>query len=151
MASSLIPDPFQMWRDALTKLEGEANTLATGSLKSNELVRSMNQLAGMTLSTQQVFEKVMEAYLRRANLPSRKEVAELAETLQRIESKLDQMLGTSAGGVAPRPARTRRPAAAAPAPEPEPAPAPEPAAAKAPKKAAKKTRARPAAARGRKG
>ncbi|MFT3778941.1 MAG: hypothetical protein QM772_11820 [Ottowia sp.] len=143
MASSLIPDPFQMWRDALTKMEGEVNTLATGSLKSNEVVRTMNQLAGMTLGTQQMFEKVMEAYLRRANLPSRKEVAELAESLQRIESKLDQVLGVSAAApaAAPRPARTRRPAAA-PAPEA----APEPEAVKAPKKTAKKT-----AARGRKG
>ena len=69
MASSLIPDPFQMWRDALTKMEGEVNTLATGSLKSNEVVRTMNQLASVTLGTQQMFEKVMESYLRRANLP----------------------------------------------------------------------------------
>ncbi|MFT4195551.1 hypothetical protein [Ottowia sp.] len=136
MASSLIPDPFQMWRDALSKMEGEVNTLATGSLKSNEVVRTMNQLAGMTLGTQQMFEKVMEAYLRRANLPSRKEVAELAESLQRIESKLDQVLGVSAAA-APRPARTRRPAAA-PAPEA----VPEPEAVKAPKKTAKKTTAR---------
>ena len=145
MASSLIPDPFQMWRDALTKMEGEVNTLATGSLKSNEVVRTMNQLASVTLGTQQVFEKVMEAYLRRANLPSRKEVAELAEALLRIESKIDQVLGTTGGGsasAAPRPARTRRPAAAVPAP----AAAPEPEAVKAPKKAARKT-----PARGRKG
>ena len=31
-------------------------------------------------------------YLRRANLPSRKEVLELAESLRRIEDKLDRLL-----------------------------------------------------------
>ena len=34
VATSLIPDPFQMWREALTKLEGNVNSLVTGSMRS---------------------------------------------------------------------------------------------------------------------
>jgi len=41
MIPSLFLDPLQMWRDAINRLEGEANTMATGSLKSPELVRSL--------------------------------------------------------------------------------------------------------------
>ena len=56
MATSLIPDPFQLWREALTKLEGNANSLVTGSMDSQELVRSMHQLSTLSLNMQQAFE-----------------------------------------------------------------------------------------------
>jgi hypothetical protein len=114
MASTLFPDPFQLWRDAVTKLEGDVNSLATGSMKSQEVARSLHQFSTVSLGMQQMFERVIEAYLRKANLPSRKEVAELAESLRRIEDKLDRLVPAQALGVpAPRPARTRRPSGAA--------------------------------------
>jgi hypothetical protein len=142
MASSLFPDPLQMWRDALTKLEGEVNTLATGSMKSQEVARSLNQFSSVTLGMQQMFEKVVDSYLRRANLPSRKEVAELAESLQRIESKLDRLLPADAqpAALAPRPARTRRPAIAVAQPAPEPAPVAAPSADKPARRATRRTK-----------
>ena len=49
VATSLIPDPFQMWREALTKLEGNVNSLVTGSVDSQELMRSMHQLSTLSL------------------------------------------------------------------------------------------------------
>ena len=61
MSTSLIPDPFQMWREALTKLEGNVNTLVTGSMDSQELMRSMHQLSTLSLGMQQAFE---EAHLK---------------------------------------------------------------------------------------
>ncbi len=109
MSTSLIPDPMQLWRDALTRLEGEVNAAATGGLKSQEVMRALHQFNSVSLGMQQMFEKAIDAYLRRANLPSRKEVVELAESLRRIEDKLDRLLpGDGASGAA-RPARTRRP------------------------------------------
>ncbi|MFT4241822.1 MAG: hypothetical protein QM569_06025 [Acidovorax sp.] len=137
MASS-FPDPFQMWRDALTKIENEANDLGTGVLKSPEVVRSLNQFASLNIGLNQVLEKALERYLHRANLPTRKDVEALAEALQRIEARLDQALGhapvavaVAAAPTAPRPARTRKPSAA-------PAPAPAAAKAKRTRGAAKK-------------
>ncbi|SAL60883.1 Poly(hydroxyalcanoate) granule associated protein (phasin) [Caballeronia choica] len=119
MASPAFPDPFQIWREALSKLENDANALATGSMKSQEVLQSLHQFSSVWLSMQQVFDKTIEDYLRRANLPSRKEVAELAVSLKRIEDKLDRLLPPDASGMsAPRPARTRRPPGAASPSEP---------------------------------
>ena len=109
MATSLIPDPFQMWREALTKLEGNVNSLVTGGLDSQELMRSVHQLSNLSLGMQQAFEKAIGSYLARVNLPSRKDVSDLAAALQRVEDKLDRLLPASAGPAAPRPPRTRRP------------------------------------------
>lgn len=121
MASSFLPDPLKLLRDALTKLENDANALATGSLRSQKLVRSLHQAAAVSQGLQQVLDKAIGAHLRRANLPSRADVVELAQALERIEGKLERLLSAQAPDApASRPARTRRPpGAAAPAPEPE--------------------------------
>ena len=110
MTSSLIPDPLQMWREALTKLESNVNSLVTGSMDSQEVMRSVHQLSTVSLGLQHGFEKAIAGYLAKVNLPSRKDVGELAATLQRIEDKLDRLLPASAVAPAsPRPGRTRRP------------------------------------------
>jgi uncharacterized membrane protein YccC len=120
MTPSLIPDPLQMWREALTKLESDVNSLVTGSMDSQEVMRTVHQLSTVSGGLQHAFEKAISAYLAKVNLPSRKDVSELAAALQRIEDKLDRLLPASAAMPAlPRPARTRRPppdeASAAPA------------------------------------
>lgn len=151
MATSMFPDPMQMWRDALTKLEKEANTWGESGIKSPELMRSLQQSMAISRGVQQAFEKLVEVCLQRVNLPSRKELLAVADTLQRLEEKVDRLL--PAGDAGPRPARTRQPPVAAanqlaPVPasasaaKPEPAsPAPKP----APKAPARKRTARPAA------
>lgn len=113
MATSLFPDPLQFWRDAVTKLEGDINSLATGSLKSQQVLRSLHRLSSASTALQQIVERAIEAHLRRANLPSRKQVSELAESLRRIEEKLDGLLPAKAETTT-RPARTRRPAVTPP-------------------------------------
>jgi len=153
MASSFLVDPLQLWRDAVTKLEGEVNSLATGSTKNEQIVSALHQFSSVTLGMEQLLEKVIGGYLRRANLPSRKEVLELAESLRRIEDKVDRLLPADAviASGPPRPPRTRKPAAALPLEAPAPAeakasspstaihkdaaPAKAPAAAKAPARA----------------
>lgn len=115
MASSFLGDPLQMWRDAVTRLEKDVNSLATGSLGTQEVARSLHQFSTASLGMQQMLEKLIDKYLEKANLPSRKEVGELAVSLRRIEEKLDRLLPAEAA--APRPARTRRPPGEAPAPE----------------------------------
>ena len=109
MSTSPFPDPFQLWREALAKLEGNVNSLVTGSMDSQELVRSMHQLSTLSLNMQQAFEKAIGGYLAKVNLPSRKDVGELAAALQRVEDKLDRLLPAGVASTAPRPPRTRRP------------------------------------------
>lgn len=139
MVTSPFPDPLQFWRDAVNQLEKDANALAAGGLKTPELMRSLQQASNVSLGLQQAYEKALEAHLQRVNLPSRRQLAELAEVLERIEHKLDRLLPPDS--TTPRPARTRRPAAA-----PEPAAAPartrKPAAPARPARAARKAAAR---------
>jgi uncharacterized membrane protein YccC len=124
MTSSLLPDPLQMWREALTKLESNVNSLVTGSMDSQEVMRSVHQLSTVSLGLQQAFEKAIGSYLAKINLPSRKDVGDLAAALQRVEDKLDRLLPASAAVPAsPRPVRTRRPPPEAPAAKPTEAPA----------------------------
>ncbi|MFD1555079.1 hypothetical protein ACFSHT_05465 [Paraburkholderia silviterrae] len=103
----------------MSKLENDANALANDSLKSQEVLQSLHQFSSVSIGMQQWFEKTMEEYLRRANLPSRKAVDELAVSLRRIEEKLDRLLPQEMSAApAPRPARTRRPPGAASPSEP---------------------------------
>jgi hypothetical protein len=147
-------DPLQLWRDAVSKLEKSANEHANAQLKSPGVARSLQDAATVSFGLQQAYAKATDAYLRQANLPSRNQVLELAETLQRIEEKLDRLLPAAA---VPRPARTRRPAAAMtpPAPTPMAAPAKEAVPRKATTAkgtAARSTKTRPArGAKGRRG
>jgi hypothetical protein len=109
MPTSLIPDPMQLWRDAVTRLESSVNSLVTGSMDSQEVMRSLHQFSTVSLGLERAFEKAIGSYLAKVNLPSRKDIAELAATLQRVEDKLDRLLPANEGVAAPRPARTRRP------------------------------------------
>jgi hypothetical protein len=121
MSEPLIPDPLQMWRKAIAKLEAGGNALANRAMDSSEFSSALHQMANLSLGMQQTFEKVLGTYLKRANLPSRAEVAELAQTLQRIESKLDRLLPVEVRpDQATKPARTRVPPDRPPAQSVEP-------------------------------
>jgi hypothetical protein len=111
-----------MWRKAIAKLESGGNALANRAMDSNEFSSALHQMANLSLGMQQTFEKVLGTYLKKANLPSRAEIVELAQTLQRIESKLDRLLPTEpTPDPRPRPARTRVPAGRLPAKADKPA------------------------------
>ena len=122
MATSVNLDPFDMWRQAVSKLEEGMNSLGNQSLNSEEFTKALHQLSTVSMQMQLVLEKVLGEYLKAVNLPSRKDIVELAETLRRIEDKLDRIVPVERPALAPRPARTRRPASA-PAPEASVAPA----------------------------
>ncbi len=142
MATSLNLDPFDMWRQALTKLEGGVNALSNRSMNSDEFTQALHQFSTVALGMQHVFEKALGAYFKTINLPSRKDVTELATALQRIEDKLDQLVPAPQPS-GPRPARTRRPPSEAAAP----AAASAPEASTEPPAVGAKRRARPSASR----
>ncbi len=137
-------DPLHFWRKALTELESRGNTLSTQYMRTAEGAAAVNQFAQLHVSLQSAVEKALGAYLNKLNLPSRAELLELGEQLQRIEDKLDTLnAGSSARDQVSRPARTRQPPASVAA---DVAP---PVVAAAPKKAAARqaTGKRPAARR----
>lgn len=139
MSTSLLPDPLQTLRKAITKLEAGGNALANRAMDSSEFSHALHQMATLSLGMQQTFEKVLGTFLKRVNLPSRAEIVELAEALRRIESKLDRLLPAEVPRDPPsRPARTRLP------PDRTPAPAGKTAATAAKKRSATKPRRRAA-------
>jgi hypothetical protein len=122
--SSFIPDPLDMWRKAIAELEARGNALSSRAMSTAEAATALHQIVKLSLGMQATFEKVLGMYLKQLNLPSRREVVQLAETLQRLEDKLDQLLAAQDGHGADtrtRPARTRKPPASG-----EPAQSPEP-------------------------
>ena len=125
-------NPLEMWRDALSQWESGTNTLAGKELSSQEFVRALHALSGLAVGAQQTVGKASDGWFKALNLPSRGDLAEINERLQRVETMLEQLLhqpGIAQPPSAPAmPPRTRKP---------RPAPAPEPvAAAPTPVKAA---------------
>ena len=158
-------DPLNLWRDALGQWENRTNQVANQEMKSEDFARATNALLGMSLGLQQALGKANTALLKELNLPSRGELLEIGERLQRIEDQLGQvvrLLGAQspAAGPAPgaMPPRTRKPVAPPAAQPPEAIAAGPPPARRSPavkpgakKPAAKKSAParRPAARRGR--
>lgn len=123
MATSMNLDPFDMWRQAFTKLEEGMNSLGTRSLRSDEAGKALLEISKVSMQMQHVMEKALGRYFKAINLPSRREIIELGETLRRIEDRLDQLLPAPQPAITKRPARTRRPAAPVAAGQASPGPA----------------------------
>jgi hypothetical protein len=109
MARSFLPDPLELLRQAVNRLEGRANTLAGRGMEIDQLMKALHQVSGLSLALRQAVEMAMEGAYKRLNLPSSREFAEMKATLQRLEDKLDSLLAAQAVST-PRPARTRKPA-----------------------------------------
>lgn len=109
MASSLLPDPLDLLRRAVTQLENQANTLAGRGLQTDTVVRALHQLTTLALTSRQLRGAAMDGVVRALNLPTSREFGELMTTLRRIEDKLDRLLPVETPPPGARPARTRRP------------------------------------------
>ena len=98
MTSSSTLDPFEMWRQVVTKLEGGINSMANSSMNSEQFTRALQQFSQVSTGMQQTFEKVLDGYFKALRLPSQKDIAALADRLQRLEDKIDMSstLGRSA-------------------------------------------------------
>jgi hypothetical protein len=111
MTSSVNLDPFEMWRQVVTKLEGGMNSLANSGMSSEQFTRAAHQFSQVSTGLQQTFEKALDGYFKALNLPSRKDIVDLADTLQRLEEKIDLLLPMEVREpFENRPLRTRQPA-----------------------------------------
>jgi hypothetical protein len=110
MTSSSSLDPFEMWRQVVTKLEGGINSMANSSMNSEQFTRALQQFSQVSTGMQQTFEKVLDGYFKALRLPSQKDIAGLADRLQRLEDKIDMLLPTEQRApLENRPLRTRQP------------------------------------------
>lgn len=121
MAKSLIPDPLELLRQAVNRLEGRANSLAGHGLQIDPVVKGLHQLSSVALLLRQAGDLALDNFYKRLNLPTGREFAEMKATLKRLEDKVDSLLAAGAAtNTVPRPARTRRPATETPAAAPPP-------------------------------
>ena len=111
MAKSFLPDPLELLRQAVNRLEGRANALAGRGMEIDQVVKTLHQLSSLTLVLRQAMELALDNFYKRLNLPTGREFAEMQATLQRLEDKLDSLLAMQPAAAAPCPPRTRKPAA----------------------------------------
>ncbi len=114
MARSFLPDPLELLRQAVTRLDGRVNSPAGRGIDIDTLMKTLQQMSGLSLALRQAVEMAMEGAYKRLNLPSSREFAEMNDTLQRLEDKVDSLLAAQPVAT-PRPPRTRKPATAPPA------------------------------------
>ena len=115
MARSFLPDPLELLRLAVDRLEGRGPTRTGRGMEIDQLMKTVQQMSGLSLALRQALEMAMEGAYKRLNLPSSREFAEMRATLQRLEDKLDSLLAAQPTVAALRPSRTRKPVAEPPA------------------------------------
>ncbi|MDU4253034.1 hypothetical protein [Pseudomonas sp.] len=110
MTASRFPDPLQLCREALNKLENGINGFAARKMDSTEFAQAMTACTRASTGARYLAERSIARLLEQLDLPSRDEVRELADAVRRIEDKLDQLLPDVApSAMVPRPPRSRRP------------------------------------------
>lgn len=113
-------DPAVIWQTMLGEMEKGFNSFANQAMASPEFSKVMNQVGGVSTGAQKQLGELMEKYLLAMNLPSRAQMAGMAERLQSIESQLNEIkallhqvhhnsLSPESGSGTPRPPRTKRP------------------------------------------
>lgn len=115
--STIPTDPIAMWRDFLGQWEKAANDYGGQMLQRPEAAAAMQKATALGLQAQTALHEGMAKMLSAANMPSKAEVEALGARLGAIEASLariEAVLGTDSVGPradAPKPARTRKPAA----------------------------------------
>lgn len=117
MTQQVPTDPMAWFRDMVTQWETMANQFGGEMSKSPEFSQAMHGMTSAQLAMRQAMHETMEKTLAAANMPSRAEVVDLGERLNRIEDSLRRIearLGGAGEGdgvtpVRPKPKRTKKP------------------------------------------
>lgn len=110
MTAPRFPDPMDLCREALNKLESGINDFAARKMDSSEFAHAMSACTRVSVGARFLAERSVARLLEHLDLPSRGEVQALADAVRRIEDKLDQLLPDMAPrSLVARPPRSRRP------------------------------------------
>ncbi len=128
--SSPSLDPFDAWREWVTRSEHQLNKAFNDMMGTEQFARASGGWIEAMTMFQQTMNEGAQRYMQAVNLPTRTDLGELAERLTAIEERLLRIEGLLAEAIgrkgaatpASRPARTRRPPSrqkseAPPAPE----------------------------------
>jgi len=112
-------DPVALWQNMIGEMEKGFNAFANQAMASPQFSKVINQVGGTTAGAQKQLADLMEKYLVSMNLPSRAQMASMAERLASIEGQLNEIkvllqqvhghTGAPSAPATPRPPRTKRP------------------------------------------
>lgn len=109
-------DPVRAWQDFIQKWEIEINEWSGKVTESEQFSAMMGQATKMNLVAQKAFAERMETMLEALNLPSKTQIEDLTERLDRMEDNIERIrLAIEKSGApvadtaAPEPRRTRKP------------------------------------------
>lgn len=84
-------DPFAVWKDMYDKTEQAWRDVIQETLGKEHFAEGLGQIQNQYLQYQELVNKMSEAYLKQANMPSREEVANIATLIINVESKADDL------------------------------------------------------------
>lgn len=91
MTEKTLLDPFSLWKSMYDQTEKNMNEVIHETLKTEAFSEWLGQVQNTYLQYQQLVQKSTEAYLKQVNMPSREEVASLANLIINIEEKIDNI------------------------------------------------------------
>lgn len=118
MSNGTEKDPADLFREWVTNWERTIDSMSNQFMDNDDFSRTVNKVQASQLQFQKMFGDAMGQHLANLNMPNRQEVQqisegmrELATRLERVESKLDKILSSSAGDSARQagPPRTKKP------------------------------------------
>jgi hypothetical protein len=86
-----FPDFGNLWRDLLRQWEDAGNSLGIDAMKSPEFSNFMNQATSSSAALRRVFADLSAKYLAALNLPTKSDITAIAERLQAIEGRIEEM------------------------------------------------------------
>jgi len=107
-------DPAAAWQKMISRWEQEVNDWSGKLTQNEQFGKVMSQATKMQIMAQRSFNDHMEKLLKSLNLPSKTEIEEISERLDRIEEVLERLtltLGHAKEAPVASPKRTRKPAA----------------------------------------
>ena len=91
MAEKTLLDPFSLWKSMYDQTEKNMNEVIHETLKTEAFSEWLGQVQNSYLQYQQLVQKSTEEYLKQVNMPSREEVASLANLIINVEEKIDNI------------------------------------------------------------
>ena len=107
-------DPAAVWQKMISRWEQEVNDWSGKLTQNEQFGKVMSQATKMQIMAQRSFNDHMEKLLKSLNLPSKTEIEEISERLDRIEEVLERLtltLGHAQENPVAAPKRPRKPAA----------------------------------------
>jgi hypothetical protein len=89
--TSRDPDFGDIWRDLLRQWEDASNSLGVDAMKTVEFSQAMNQATSLSMAAQGLFAQTFSKYLGAMNLPTRADVVALADRLQAVEGRIEEI------------------------------------------------------------